>query len=580
MEAPIQTPVLIAGGGPVGLCLALFLDYWDVPCTVINIETSSRFHPKGNSQNARTMEHFRQLGFSDEVRKLGLPDDHPFDHGYFTRFSKHEIYRWKVPSWAERRQLRKEAPATDQYVEPMYRVNQMYVERLLLEKVRACENVDLRFGHEVKDFQQVEDGVAAQVVKLDNGEKFTFFARHLIDCSGGRSFIRRRLGIEYVGDVQTKDAYMAGLFYNLWFRIPDLYPKYLGHRRAWFSYAINADKDTRGLLVSLNGKDEFLMFLKASDTESNLDVKSVKEKLSKAVGDPEIQIEVLNHAPWTAGAAMTVNQYQKGRVFLAGDAAHLFTPVGGFGMNTGMDDAHNLAWKLAAVYHGWAGPTILETYDLERRPIGFRNTGACRKYSTQWPDPEVPAEIEADTPAGEETRKAAREMSFIKNNHFNVPENQDCTGIQLGARYDDSPLIVSDGPPPEEKWPETYDEYRPSGIPGGRVPHLWLDERHEIGSSLFDRLGKGFTLLRLPSCNVETAPLETLAKARRIPLKVLDIASSDAQRLYERSLILVRPDQYIAWRGDVLPDDCNALFDRVCGFADTANAKANNSVDG
>lgn len=235
-------------------------------------------------------------------------------------------------------------------------------------------------------------------------------------------------------------------------------------------------------------------------------------------------------------------------------------------MNTGIDDVHNLAWKLTAVLKGWGGSKLLESYQIERRPIGFRNTWACRKYSTKWLDPDIPPELEDDTPEGEEARRTAAKMSYIGDNHFLVPEDDDCTGVQLGARYDSSPLIVPDGMPLEDIWPEMYDKYHPSPVPGGRLPHIWLDDKREIGSSIFDRLGKGFTLIRLSKCQVDTHPLEKAAELRGIPLKVLNVAAPEAVELYERSMVLVRPDQYIAWRGDELSGDGDGLLDIVCGF--------------
>ena len=533
------------------------------------------------------MEHYRQLGFADDIRKLGLPNDHPFDQGFFTRFSGHEIYRYPCPGWNERKETRKKAPATDQYVEPMFHVNQMYVESYLLERARKCTNVDVRFGWKAVDFVQSQDGVTVHACKTDKTAKAAWFSDYVVDCSGGRSFIRRRLGIDYVGDVQTKGAHWAGQFYTIWLRIPELYTKYLGHRRAWMNWAVNKDPSTRGVLIALNGKDEFEMMIKAHDPEKGVDAEEIKTWIRNSVG-ADLQIEVLAYAPWTAGAALAVEKYREGRIFVAGDSAHLFTPVGesspihnpylkqkltstrycsgAFGMNTGIDDVHNLAWKLAAVLQGWGGPQLLQSFEAERRPIGFRNTGASRKYSTKWQPPELPEELEEDTPAGEKARKEVAKISYIQGNHFVVPEDEDCTGVQLGARYDSSPLIVHDGDPPEDKWPESYDMYQPSGIPGGRAPHVWLDDKHETGSSLFDRLGKGFTLLRLRTCEVDTHPLEKAAEARNILLKVVNVVLPEAVDLYERSLVLVRPDQYITWRADALPDDCNALLDRICGF--------------
>lgn len=560
--AELSTPVVIVGGGPVGLCLSLFLDYYNIKCTIINTGTEARMHPKGNGQNARTMEHYRQLGFSDDIRKLGLPSDHSFDQAFFTRFCAHEIYRYPAPSWREREKLRQTAPVTDQFPEPMFHVNQMYVEKYLFEKVQQCEKVDVRFGWEAKDFSQDDKGVSLTAAKTDGTEEATWRASYLVDCSGGRSAIRRGLGIEYAGDVQTKNAMWAGQFYTVWLRIPELYSKYVGQRRAWMYWAVNPDPDTRSVLIALNGKDEFELLIKPRSA-SGVDPDEIKRWIRQSVG-ADLEVDVLSYFPWTAGAALTVEQYKAGRVLLAGDAAHLFTPVGAFGMNTGIDDIHNLAWKLAAVLEGWGGQQLIDSYELERRPVGVRNTGAARKYSSKWHDPEIPDNIEADTPEGEEARKRAPEISYIVNNHFNKPEELDCAGVQLGARYDGSPLIVRDEEPPAESFPETYNKYYPSSVPGGRAPHIWLDDKREIGSSIYDRLGKGFTLLRLgPLDGVDQ--FVRAAKARRIPFEVLNVDVQEAQEMYGQSLVLVRPDQYICWRGDAVPEDVDAILDQVCG---------------
>ena len=440
-----------------------------------------------------------------------------------------------------------------------------YVERFLFDKVKQCKNIDVRFGWEAVDFVQSKNGVTVHACKADNTAKASWFAEYVVDSSGGKSFTRRRVGIDYVGDIQTKDSYWAGQFYTVWLRIPELNPKYLGHRRAWMNWAVNQDPETRGVFIGLNGDDEFLLQVKPGVAKDGLDDEKIKRWVGKAIG-ADIEVEVLAYAPWTAGAALAVEKYQVDRLFLAGDVAHLFTPVGAFGMNTGIDDVHNLAWKLAAVLKGWGGTKLLESYEIERRPIGFRNTGACRKYSMKWLDPDIAPELEDDTSEGEKARENAAKMSYIADNHFLVPEHQDCTGVQLGARYDGSPLIISDDKPPEDTWPETFNEYHPSAIPGGRLPHIWLDDKREIGSSIFDRLGKGFTLIRLSNCNADTHPLEKTAEMRGIPLKVLNVVVPEAVDLYERSMVLVRPDQYIAWRGDALPQDCDELLDRVCGF--------------
>ena len=560
----LETPVVIVGGGPVGLVLALYLDFYGVKSTLINTEPQERWHPKGNGQNARTMEHYRQLGFSDEVRLLGLPGDHPFDQGYFTRLSKHEIFRFPMPSRDERIAMRREMPVTDQMPEPMFHVNQMYVERFLLQKARAAANIDVRFGWTADWFTQGERGVRVHASKAGGDEEATWDAQYAVGCDGARGFIRKTLGIEYEGDVQNEGAYWSGQFFSVHMRIPDLYPRFVGHRRAWMYWALNPDPNTRGVMIALNGIDEFMMLVKPKGGRTDVDRDEIARWVQQSIGE-DVPVEIIGHRPWAAGQALVAERYKAGRIMIAGDAAHVFTPTGGFGMNTGIDDSANLAWKLAAVINGWGGPKLLNSYEIERKPIGYRNTGASRKYASMMHDAIVPENIEAEGPEGDAARIAASNMTYVRKNHFVRPEEQDALGVQLGARYDGSPVIVGDGPPPPDVFPDTYDQYVASGLPGGRAPHLWLDAQRTMGSSLFDRFGKGFTLLRLDPRAPDTGPLERAAERRSIPLTVLAIDRPEARMLYRRDLALIRPDQYIAWRGDALPDDPDALLATVTG---------------
>ena len=565
MVEETATQVAIVGGGPVGLVLALFLDYHGTPCTIFNTEPHSRWHPKGNGQNARTMELYRRLGFSDEVRRLGLPGDHPFDQAYFTRLSSHEIYRFPMPSRDQRIAMRRQMPVTDQLPEPMFHVNQMYVERYLLERVRKAAGIDVRFGWQVDWFTQNESGVRLHARKADGADEIICTAAYAVACDGGNSFVRKTLGIAYEGDVQKKDAYWAGQFFSIYMRIPELYPKFVGGRRAWMYWAVNPDPHTRGVIFTLNGKDEFMMLIKPERGHSGVDTAQVADWLKRTIG-ADIAVEILAYHPWNAGQALVAERYRAGRVFIAGDAAHLFTPTGGFGMNTGIDDAANLAWKLAAVVQGWGGPRLLDSYEAERKPIGIRNTGASRKYASRMHDAVVPENIEADDAAGDAARAAAAQMTYVRYNHFNRDEDKDAVGVQIGGRYDSSPVIVTDGAPPPDIFPETYDEYVPSGLPGGRAPHLWLDDVRGMGSSLYDKFGRGFTLLRFDRAAADAGALERAAAARGIPLSILDVTLPQGRLLYGAALALIRPDQYIAWRGDRLPDDPDALLARVTGF--------------
>jgi 2-polyprenyl-6-methoxyphenol hydroxylase-like FAD-dependent oxidoreductase len=560
----LNTPVVIVGGGPVGLVLALLLDFYGVKSTIINTEPNERWHPKGNGQNARTMEIYRQLGFSDQVRELGLPRDHPFDQAYFTRLSKHEIYRFPMPTGLERIAMRRDMPVTDQFPEPMFHVNQMFVERFLLQKVRQAPNIDVRFGWEAQWFTQDEDNVRVNARNMTSGEEVTWTSQYAVGCDGARGFIRKTLGIGYEGDVQKKDAYWSGQFFSIHMRIPDLYPKFLGHRRAWMYWAVNPDPNTRGVLITLNGADEFMMLIKPKGGRTDVDRDEVKSWVQAAIGE-NIPVEIIGHYPWSAGQALVAERYKAGRIMIAGDAAHLFTPTGGFGMNTGIDDSYNLAWKLAAVLQGWGGDRLLESYERERKPAGKRNTGASRKYASLMHDAVVPDDIEREGPEGDAIRERASHMTYIRKNHFCRPEHMDAAGVQLGFRYDGSPIVIADGNPPEDIFPASYDEYVPSGLPGGRAPHLWLDAERVMGSSLYDRFGKGFTLLRLNGGGHDTKRFEQAAADAGIPLAILDVPMREARELYGRDLALVRPDRVIVWRGDAVPDDAASVLATVTG---------------
>ncbi len=454
-------------------------------------------------------------------------------------------------------------PITDQLPEPMFHVNQMYVERFLLQKARASANIDARFGWQVEWFTQDETQVRICARKIDGGEERIWTAPYAVGCDGARGFIRKTLGIPYEGDVQDKGVYWAGQFYSVHMRIPDLYPKFVGQRRAWMYWAVNPDPHTRGVLIALNGTDEFMMLIKPQRGWTDVDTGEVVGWVQQSIG-ADIPVEILGYYPWSAGQALVAERYKAGRIMIAGDAAHVFTPTGGFGMNTGIDDSVNLAWKLAAMLQGWGGAQLLDSYQTERKPIGYRNTGASRKYASMMHDAVVPEGIEADGPAGDAARIAGANLTYVRKNHFVRPEHMDAVGVQIGGRYDGSPIIVPDGNPPADIFPDTYDEYTPSGVPGGRAPHLWLDAERGQGSSLFDRFGKGFTLLRFNGAT-NTDALQATAGKRGIPLAVLDVRLPEGRELYGRDLALIRPDQIIAWRGDSLPDDLDALLDKVTG---------------
>ena len=546
-----KSPIVIVGGGPVGLMLALFLDRHGVRSVVFNSEPSARHHPKGSTHNARTMEHYRRLGFGGEVRRLGLPADHPTDVVYLTRFNGPELARLPMPSEAEKMQHVAAAPRSDQVPEPIHRANQMYVEKFLLEHAATRPNITLRFGWQVDAFAQDTDGVTLHAEATDGSGEENWRAHYLVGCDGGRSLVRRTLGIQYEGFAALEQAFFGAHMISTYVRAPTLYRDYLGNRRAWQYWVVNPELRTG--LVALNGHDEFIVWSRSAPDRPPDDA-AIAALVRRATG-AEIPLDIIAHGEWTGGIALTAERFAERRVLLAGDAVHLFTPTGGFGMNTGIDDAANVAWKLAAMLQGWGGSGLLASYEAERKPIAVRNTTASRALAKNVGDVPVPAELEQDSPAGDAAR--ARTGAFLSG----FGEEFASIGVQLGARYDGSPTVAADSDPPAD----SFVQYTPTSVPGGRAPHYWLDDARVFGSSLFDRLGVGFTLLRLGPKPPNADALLAAATARKIPLSVLDLPDAELRDLYGRDLILIRPDQHVGWRGNAPPEDPASLWARLIG---------------
>jgi 2-polyprenyl-6-methoxyphenol hydroxylase-like FAD-dependent oxidoreductase len=548
-----ETEVLIVGGGPVGKLLALFLDRYGVKSVVFNTEDGMPTHPRGSAHNPRTMEHYRRLGISGAIRKLGLPPDHPKDAAYFTRLSGWEIARYRMPSEIELARLSAATPVTDQIPEPILRASQMRVSDFLLKHLRKRPNVELRFGWEADQFSQDADGVLLTARHVTNGRSEQWRARYLIGCDGGHSAVRRSLGIRYSGYDRLEQAYLGGRMISSYLRAPTLYRDYLGGRRAWMYWVVNPE--LRSTLFTLNGNDEFMFYTKPKDPEAPPDDAAVRHALFRSIG-AEVPVELIGHQPWTAGAALVAERFADRRILLAGDAVHLFTPTGGFGMNTGVDDVANLSWKLAATLQGWGGKSLLNSYESERKPIAVRNTRAARAIARQVGVLDIPAGMEEDSPIGAEQRQeVGAQVSTYLGTQF-AP-----IGVELGARYDGSHIIASDEAAPTD----CIVQYIPTGQPGGRAPHSWLGAGRGIGDSLYDCLGNGFTLLRLAPKSTDGAGLAEAAKRSGMPLEILDVVDTATRDLYGADLVLIRPDQHIAWRGAESPSDANAIVARIIG---------------
>jgi 2-polyprenyl-6-methoxyphenol hydroxylase-like FAD-dependent oxidoreductase len=526
--------------------LALFLDRHGIGSVVFDAEHGPCELPRGNTHNARTMEHYRRLGLAGRVRRLGLPPEHITDIVYFTRYNGYELSRLPLPAEEDKQRAMARAERTDQVPEPVHRANQMYVERLLYEQARTRPNIVLRFGCRVTGFDQDPAGVTVRTAADADWR-----AGFLVGCDGGQSLVRRSIGVHYQGPDSVDRGALGRRATAAYLRLPTLFADLPARRRGWSYWAMNAELAMN--LISLNGTDEFFLLTSSVDPDT-----ATADELTNLVhrgAGARVPVQVMGHRAWKPGAALVAERFAAGRVFLAGDSAHLFTPTGGFGMNTGVDDVANLSWKLAATLQGWGGPGLLGTYETERMPIALRNTAAARTLNLGLADIERPAELEADTPAGQEARRltGARLAAY--------GESTNSIGVQLGARYDDSPIVQRDAEPPPDDW----HSFTASGVPGGRAPHLWLDDWHGAHSSLFDHLGIGLTVLRLGPSAPPTDGLEAAARARRVPLTVLNVADPAGRDLYQRDLVLIRPDRHVAWRANALPADVDGLLNTVTG---------------
>jgi 2-polyprenyl-6-methoxyphenol hydroxylase-like FAD-dependent oxidoreductase len=533
------------------MVLAMNLAVFGVRSVLVNIEPSSRWHPKGNTHNARTMEHYRRLGIAGAIRKVGLPPDHPTDVGYFTTLNGWELARHRMLSENQKMAARDAAASTDQIPEPLFRANQMYVEAELFRHIQTLNEIEPRYGWRCVDIAEADrGGFAVTIEEVASGRRERLDCDYLVGCDGGRSFVRRWLDISYIGEPPRDQLYGSGATVATHMRAPALYERGILDRRCWQYWTVNSN--VRSNLVTLNGAGEFLFSTRIASMDEPPDPAYIADRFLQSVGE-DVPFEFVGHWPWTAGHALVAEGFGRGRVWLAGDAVHLFTPTGGFGMNTGIDDAANLGWKLAAMVQGWGGPGLLESYAIERQAIAFRNTGMAKRFSLKLADVPAPAEITDDSTAGTAARADAAAIVSTLGEEFAS------LGIQLGARYDGSPIIASDGTAPP---PDDHISYTPSACPGGRAPHLFLPDH----GSLFDHFGPGFTLLRLHGEH-DAQPIAAEAEARRIPLAIYDVDAPEARDLYGADLVLIRPDQHVAWRGDRLPEEPGTLLARVTAHA-------------
>ncbi|MFZ9252480.1 MAG: FAD-dependent oxidoreductase, partial [Hylemonella sp.] len=504
---PMQTEVLIAGGGPCGLMLAIELGRRGVHCLLVDQKPGTAFNPQANATQARTMEHFRRLGFANQVRAQGLPPEHPTDIAYLTRFAGIELARLRLPTAAQAPQVIKNLSGSWSAAELPHRVSQKFVELVLREQAQAQASADVRYGWQLKEFQDTGSGIEAVVQPLEGGSALSVRASYLVGADGARSFVRSQLGIGWEGSSGTKRHFMGGKMLAVYLRAPGFYARN-PNDRAWMYVVVNPE--LRAFIMSVNGVDEFAFHIQMADDAATeaLTEADARHLFGRAFGQA-MEIEILSMATWLAGHALVAEKFQQGRVLLGGDAVHLFTPTGGLGYNTAVEDAVNLGWKLAHVLQGRAPHTLLESYELERKPLALRNTGYARQFADSIGLFAAAPELEEDSPAGAQARAVASDyLNGHVRREFNIP------GVTFGGRYDHSPLIVADGSTPP---PDAANSYTASACPGGRPPHAWLAD----GRSLFDTLHSEWTLLALGSEPPDTKPFELAARALGLDLRVV-----------------------------------------------------------
>ena len=533
-----QFDVVVVGAGPVGLTLAIDLGQRGIRTLILERNPTTGPWPKMDRSNARTMEFYRRLGIAEDVRALGYPAEASMDVFIVTRLCDEPILKLHYPTVAEFRGTIAETTDHSQPLEPYQLVSQNKLEPLLKSVAERTPHVTVRYGCEVMHFDQAPDGVTVEYAQFELGST-KVQARYLAGCDGGASTIRKQLGIKLEGQGGLRQMRQI-CFYSeqLYDKIP------MGKGRHYYF----ADAEGSALIVQGDRKE----FTLNSDVPEGIDYEAwVREKVGPGI---DFDFRLLNVSPWNLNLLLA-ESYSDGRVFLAGDAVHLVIPTGGLGMNSGVGDALDLSWKLAATLHGWGGPGLLPSYERERRPVGKKNveaSGWAAQGLGLWRELHTNALMD-DTPEGAfERLRTARSANV---NHRRVHE---MVGAEYGYSYADSPLIDTPGDTQAE-WDTV--RFLPSTNPGVRIPHIWLSDK----ASILDAMGPDFTFIDLTG-SAAPSDIEDAFKQMDVPLKVFRRDERHVRSVYGCRFLLVRPDLHIAWTGNCLPQDSNKLAKMVTGF--------------
>jgi 2-polyprenyl-6-methoxyphenol hydroxylase-like FAD-dependent oxidoreductase len=539
----IATKVLIAGGGPVGLTVAMDLAWRGI--SVVVLESRAPGEPpsvKCNHVSARTMEIFRRLGVAQTVRDAGLPADYPNDVAFRTTTTGIELSRIPIPCRADRYTATGGPDTWWPTPEPPHRINQIYLEPVLFAHAQSIPGIRILNRTQLTTFDQHETGVTAIAADLAGGEDLSITADYLIGADGAHSIVRRKIGASLTGDPvleQRQSSYI---------RAPELL-RAIPTKPAWANTSLNPRRSAN--MFAIDGRETWLVhnYMRPEETFDSVDREGCIRTIL-GVG-PSFPFQIIAKEDWTA-RRMIADRFRDRRVFLCGDAAHIWVPNAGYGMNAGIADAMNLTWMLAGVLNGWAAPAILDCYQIERMPITDQVSrcamGTSRALARQ--RGVIPDNIEESGSEGDAARTKVGQRAY----DINVGQFC-CGGLNFGSFYENSPIIAHDN---ESAPGYTLYDFTPSTVPGCRTPHIWLRE----GVSLYDVMGSDFTLLRFDQ-TLDVGNLLTAAKVRGVPLHLLDITTSEP--VYAEKLVLSRPDQHVAWRANTAPADPIELIDRIRG---------------
>ena len=525
----MDASVIVVGAGPVGLVLAINLGRAGIKTILLERNPEPQFLPKMERCNARSMEMFRRIGLSKKIRDAGLRADCPMDVFIVEDLTKPALLEEKHPSIQTFREKIRECRDLSMPLEPYQLISQYTLEPLLKAEAEALQSVEVLFGHELIEFSQSDDGVSVRFEDSD-GQSKTLMAAYLVGCDGGSSPIRKQLGIKLRGEGGILELQQA-LFYceELFERLPH------GNGPGQGRHYHRADAEHTFLIMQDSTK-HWSLHATVPDAEA------MKRKFEEIVGFP-VDYELLSCAPWRQNLLLA-DRYREGRVFLAGDSVHLVIPTGGLGMNTGVGDAFDLAWKLIGTLKGWGGPELLDSYEIERRQIGDRNVGASRYANVgrqKWRSIATD-EIFDGTDAGELIKRQLIQVADSEQRKGNR-----MIGAELGYRYVDSPCIDNIPGGPEHR----VGKYNPNVWPGSRLPHCWLDD----GSALQDQLPETYVLLSLGKKSLDTSKLRQSYEKIGAPVTEVRIESDRLRDLYGFDFLVLRPDMHVVWRGNDAPQN-------------------------